>query len=51
MARKATQVTLGNAFKQILQDQGLATQKDIDKLCKRIDRLEGLVKKSVSAKG
>jgi len=51
MARKATQVTLGNAFKQMLQDQGLATQKDIDKLCKKIDRLEVLLKKSVSAKG
>ena len=51
MARKATQVTLGNAFKQMLQEQGLATQKDIDKLCKRIDRLEVLLKKSVSAKG
>lgn len=50
MARKATQISMDAAFKQILKDQGFLTKKDLDKLSAKIDRLEKAVKKAATAK-
>lgn len=49
MARKATQISMDAAFKQILREQGLLTKKDMEKLASRIDRLERVVKKAAAA--
>ena len=50
MARKATQISMDAAFKQILRDQGFLTRKDLEKLNAKIDRLEWAVKKAGASK-